>query len=76
VVPILDLHYDEDSDIGTDMNFVMNEKNDFIEIQGTAEEGTFSRQHLLDMMSLAEHGCQQLFLEQEKLISAFFPLKR
>jgi ribonuclease PH len=76
VVPILDLNYDEDSDIGTDMNFVMNEKNDFIEIQGTAEEGTFSRQQLLDMMSLAEHGCQQLFLEQEKLISAFFPLKR
>jgi ribonuclease PH len=76
VAPILDLNYDEDSDIGTDMNFVMTDKNEFIEIQGTAEEGTFSRQQLLDMMGLAEQGCQQLFLEQEKLISGFFPLKR
>jgi ribonuclease PH len=74
--PILDLNYDEDSDIGTDMNFVMTDKNEFIEIQGTAEEGTFTRQQLLDMMDLAEHGCQHLFLEQEKLISGFFPLKR
>jgi ribonuclease PH len=76
IVPILDLNYDEDSDIGTDMNFVMTDKNEFIEIQGTAEEGTFTRQQLLDMMTLAEAGCQQLFLEQEKLISSFFPLKR
>jgi ribonuclease PH len=76
VTPILDLNYEEDSDISTDMNFVMTDKNDFIEIQGTAEDGTFSKQQLLDMMSLAEHGCQQLFAEQEKMIGSFFPLKR
>lgn len=76
VTPILDLNYEEDSDISTDMNFVMTDKNDFIEIQGTAEDGTFSKQQLLDMMSLAEQGCQQLFVEQEKLIGNFFPLKR
>lgn len=75
-VPLLDLNYDEDSDIGTDMNFVMTDKNEFIEIQGTAEEGTFSRQQLLDMMALAESGCQQLFVEQSKLIQSFFPLQR
>lgn len=74
--PILDLNYDEDSDIGTDMNFVMTDKNEFIEIQGTAEEGTFTRQQMMSMMDLAEIGCQQLFLEQEKFISSFFPLKR
>ncbi len=74
--PLLDLNYEEDSDIGTDMNFVMTDKNEFIEIQGTAEEGTFSRQQLLDMMSFAEIGCQHLFLEQEKMIGSFFPLKR
>lgn len=76
VTPILDLNYEEDSDIGTDMNFVMTDKNEFIEIQGTAEEGTFSKQQLLEMMSLAEVGCQNLFTEQEKIIGAFFPLKR
>ena len=76
ITPILDLNYEEDSDISTDMNFVMTDKNDFIEIQGTAEDGTFSRQQLLGMMALAEQGCQQLFIEQEKLIGNFFPLKR
>lgn len=76
ITPILDLNYEEDSEIGTDMNFVMTDKNDFIEIQGTAEAGTFSKQQLLEMMSLAEIGCQNLFLEQEKIIGAFFPLKR
>ncbi len=75
-VPLLDLNYEEDSDIGTDMNFVMTDKNDFIEIQGTAEDGTFSKAQLLEMMSLAEIGCQQLFKEQEKLIGSFFPLTR
>ena len=76
ITPILDLNYEEDSEIDTDMNFVMNEKNDFIEIQGTAENGTFSKQQLLEMMSLAELGCQNLFIEQEKLIGSFFPFKR
>lgn len=76
VTPILDLNYEEDSEIGTDMNFVMTDKNDFIEIQGTAEEGTFTKQQLLEMMSLAEIGCKNLFLEQEKIIGSFFPLKR
>lgn len=73
---ILDLNYDEDSEISTDMNFVLTEKNEFIEIQGTAEDGTFTRQQLLDMMALAEQGCEQLFKEQEKIIGHFFPLKR
>ena len=76
ISPILDLNYDEDSEISTDMNFVMTDKNDFIEIQGTAEDGTFSRQQLLDMMGLAEIGCQHLFSEQERIIGSFFPLKR
>ncbi len=74
--PLLDLNYEEDSDIGTDMNFVMTDKNDFIEIQGTAEEGTFSKLQMLEMMALAEVGCQKLFYEQEKIIGHFFPLKR
>lgn len=74
--PILDLNYEEDSEISTDMNFVMTDKNEFIEIQGTAEDGSFSRQQLLDMMALAESGCQELFKAQEKLVGHFFPLKR
>lgn len=74
--PILDLNYEEDSEIATDMNFVMTDKNEFIEIQGTAEEGTFSKQQLLEMMSFAETGCRNLFKEQEKIVGAFYPLNR
>lgn len=76
MLPYLDLNYDEDSEINTDMNFVMTDKNDFIEIQGTAEEGTFTKNQLLQMMELAEVGCHQLFKEQEKIIGSFFPLNR
>jgi ribonuclease PH len=72
--PILDLNYDEDVDIGTDMNFVMTNKNEFIEVQGTAEEGTFSRKDLSALMDLAETGCRELFQHQEKVIGTFFPL--
>ncbi len=75
LTPLLDLNYEEDSDISTDMNFVMNNKNEFIEVQGTAEEGTFSRQQLFELMTVAESGCRELFLHQEKIIGDFFPLK-
>ncbi len=73
-VPLIDLDYEEDSEIGTDMNFVMNNKNEFIEVQGTAEEGTFSRAQLFSMMEIAEGGCKELFVNQEKIIGSFFPL--
>ena len=76
ISPILDLDYIEDSEINTDMNFVMTDKNDFVEIQGTAEEGTFTHQQLLGMMAMAEQGCRQLFIEQEKIIGKIFPIAR
>lgn len=66
---ILDLNYDEDSSIDTDMNFVMTDKKDLVEIQGTAEGGTFSTQQLHEMLELAQSGCEKLFQEQAKLVS-------
>jgi ribonuclease PH len=75
-VPILDLNYDEDSIIGTDMNFSMTDKNAFIEIQGTAESTPFTQHDANAMMELAILGCHSLFHEQEKIIGGFFQLKR
>lgn len=66
--PLLDLNYDEDSTIDTDMNFVMNDKNEFIEIQGTAEGNSFSMTHLNQMIELAQMGCQQLFAAQRRIL--------
>lgn len=72
----LDLNYDEDCSIDTDMNFVLTHNLEFVEVQGTAEGGgTFSQKHLLQMVEAATTGCIQLFKEQEKIVGSFFPLK-
>ena len=73
---ILDLDYDEDSSIKTDMNFVMNDRNELVEIQGTAEGGTFTPSDLNELLELAQLGCRQVFHEQEKIIGHFFPRKK
>ena len=58
--PVLDLDYAEDVLAETDMNVVMDEHGHFIEVQGTAEDGSFNRTQLNDMLSLAESGIKQL----------------
>jgi ribonuclease PH len=73
--PILDLNYDEDSSVGTDMNFVMTDKQEFIEVQGTAEHAPFSQGDLMTMMDLATLGCQKLFKYQQDFVGEFFPMK-
>lgn len=72
---LLDLNYDEDSSIGTDMNFVMTDEGKFIEMQGTAEHAPFSREDLMKMIEYAEIGCGELFKKQAEIIGEFFPLK-
>ena len=66
---VLDLDYAEDSKADTDMNVVMMENRRFIEVQGTAERGTFDRAALDDMLSLAEHGIGQLFDVQRRALA-------
>jgi ribonuclease PH len=71
---LLDLNYDEDSAIGTDMNFVMTNKGEFVELQGTAEDTPFSKTQLLSMMEFAEAGCRELFLKQQEIVGSFYKL--
>lgn len=59
--PVLDLDYAEDVLAETDMNVVMNEAGEFIEIQGTAEDKSFSRKQLNELLDLAEGGIKDLF---------------
>ena len=58
--PVLDLDYAEDVLAETDMNVVMNEQGEFIEIQGTAEDGSFNRTQLNELLALAEIGTKQI----------------
>lgn len=71
---LLDLNYDEDSTVGTDMNFVMTSKGEFIEVQGTAEHAPFSKLDLMKMIEVAEHGCRELFKAQSEIIGSFYKL--
>ena len=56
----LDLHYDDDVRAGTDMNVVMTGSGRFVEVQGTAERGSFDRAMLDRLLDLATSGCAQL----------------
>jgi len=67
-VPILDLDYAEDSRAETDMNVVMTEGGNFIEVQGTGEDGDFSLPQLQDMIALAQLGIRQLVDRQRKAL--------
>jgi ribonuclease PH len=61
---LLDLNYDEDVQAQVDCNVVMTEHLELIEVQGTGEEGSFSRQELNRILDLAEQGIQTLFTAQ------------
>ena len=56
----LDLPYPEDSRAEVDMNIVMNEKGEYVEIQGTAEDGAFTGDQLVQMLDYAKKGCAEL----------------
>lgn len=65
---VLDLCYEEDRAAEVDCNVVKSARGDFIEIQGTGEDGVFSRAELDEMLSLADAGLEELFgLQREAL---------
>ncbi|CAM3066073.1 ribonuclease PH [Streptobacillus ratti] len=58
---LLDLDFYEDSHADVDMNIVMNSKGEFIEIQGTGEDTTFTKHELDKFIDLANLGFEKLF---------------
>ncbi|MCT8137465.1 ribonuclease PH [Anaerobacillus sp. CMMVII] len=68
---ILDLNYLEDSSADVDMNVIMTGNGQFVELQGTGEEATFSREQLNQLLDLAHKGINELFIEQRKAIGSF-----
>lgn len=65
---LLDLCYAEDSTADVDINIVMNAAGKFIEVQGTAEGATFSRQTLDSMLDLAHMGIAELLEIQKSVL--------
>ncbi|MCM3743534.1 ribonuclease PH [Sporosarcina luteola] len=65
---ILDLDYPEDSTAAVDMNVVMTGAGEFVELQGTGEEATFTRQEMNDLVELAESGIERLISIQKEAL--------
>jgi ribonuclease PH len=63
---LLDLDYSEDSQAEVDMNVVMTGSGQLVEVQGTAEKGTFTESQMLRMLKLARKGIQELVRIQEE----------
>jgi ribonuclease PH len=69
-VPVLDLNYVEDSTADVDMNVVMTGSGKFVEVQGTAEKGTFDRDELNTLLDLAAKGIGELTSFQDAALGA------
>ncbi|HEX5399936.1 MAG TPA: ribonuclease PH [Verrucomicrobiae bacterium] len=66
---LLDLCYTEDAAAAVDFNLVMNSAGEFIELQGSGEEATFSETQLNDLLALGRSGIRGLLAAQEKALS-------
>ncbi|MCA1063605.1 ribonuclease PH [Rossellomorea aquimaris] len=63
---VLDLNYIEDSSALVDMNIIMTGEGEFVELQGTGEESTFTMNQLNQMLTLGQEGIQELFQIQKQ----------
>jgi ribonuclease PH len=67
--PLLDLCYTEDVAATVDLNLVMNGAGQFIEVQGSGEEATFSDTQLTDMLTLGRQGICELLAAQQAALA-------
>jgi len=66
---LLDLCYTEDVGAAVDMNLVMNAAGEFIELQGTGEEATFTEPQLAELLALGKAGIRDLLAAQQHAIA-------
>ncbi|OTN90321.1 ribonuclease PH [Enterococcus sp. 7E2_DIV0204] len=65
---VLDLDYTEDSTAAVDMNLVMTESGNFVELQGTGEEATFSGDELNSLLFYGKSGIEHLIAYQKEAL--------
>jgi ribonuclease PH len=66
--PLLDLNYVEDKDAEVDANVVMTGRGQFVEIQSSGEESTFSHEQLEQLLALAKTGLEELAAVQRAFL--------
>ena len=65
---LLDLCYEEDSAAEVDMNVALTERGEYVELQGSGEESTFTPEELAQMLELAHGGAQQILAAQRAVL--------
>ena len=65
---VLDLNYVEDSQAMVDMNIIMTGEGEFVELQGTGEEATFTMNQLQELLELGQTGIRELFDIQKDVL--------
>jgi ribonuclease PH len=71
---LLDLDYNEDKDAEVDFNLVMTGAGQFIEVQGSGEEATFSRVQLDRLLKLGKVGIDKITAHQQRALGPNWPL--
>ena len=71
--PVTDLDYPMDFAAAVDMNVVMTGKGQFVEIQGTGEEATFSEKELAELLKLAKKSIKELTAIQKSAVGKQWP---
>src|SRR5438105_5397764 len=61
---VVDLNYEEDKLVSVDFNLVATEDGEFVEVQGSGEEATFSQSQLDEMLALGRKGIGELITAQ------------
>ena len=68
-IPIVDLNYEEDKAVTVDFNLVATEDGEFVELQGSGEEATFSQPELTALLALGQKGIAQLIEAQRAVLA-------
>jgi ribonuclease PH len=66
---LLDLNYEEDKAVSVDFNLVATEDGDFVELQGSGEESTFSTDELAAMLAAGKKGIGELIAAQRAVLA-------
>ncbi len=69
---VLDLNFEEDKGVTVDFNLVATEDGEFVELQGSGEEATFSSEQLAEMLMLGRKGIAELIAAQRGVLAGLF----
>ncbi len=74
-VAVVDLNYEEDKAVSVDFNLVATEAGEFVEVQGSGEEATFSQQQLDEMLVLGRKSICELIAAQRAMLAEVAPMR-